>query len=286
MNAAMLWSLLAAAGFGMGLVLGRRGLAHVDALAGATVSLPTTCALLWLLAPFMLDLSGWHGRAAGIFALNGLFFPAAATLLGYEANRRMGPGVSGALSGTTPLFAAAGAIVFLGEQLTLSILAGMLVVVAGGALLSGGGRAVPRAWPVYALVFPLGTAAVRALAQTMTKFGFASWNNAFAAVLIGYTVSALLVTAIGLARGQRALDMPRKVVPWFVAVGVCNGGAMFSMYQALSDGSVAMVSTITATFPLFALALGLVLLHGERLTVRTAAGVVLSVAGIAMLLAH
>ena len=96
------------------------------------------------LAPFFLDLSGWNSHAALTFALTGLFFPVAATLLGFEANRRMGPGTAGALSGTTPVFASAGAIVFLGEHLTTSVVMGTLVVVAGGALLSMGGRSAPR----------------------------------------------------------------------------------------------------------------------------------------------
>ncbi len=285
MTASIVWALLAAACFGMGLVVSKRGLAHVDALAGATISLPTTCLILWLLARFLLDLSGWNGRPALIFAVTGLFFPAAATLLGYEANRRMGPGVAGALSGTTPLFAVAGAIVFLGEHVTMVIAAGVLVVVAGGALLSSGGRAAPRPWPLYALAFPLGTAAVRAMAQTLTKFGFTDWNNPFAAVLIGYTVSAVLVSAIGVVRGKRALDVPRRVVPWFIGVGVCNGSAMLAMYHGLSVGSVAVVSTVAATFPLFAIVFGLVLLRSERITPRIAIGVALSVAGVALLIA-
>ncbi len=283
--ASILWALLAAACFGAGLVLGKRGLAQVDPLAGATISLPTTCAILWLLSPFLLDVSGWNRHAALIFALTGLFFPAAATLLGFEANRRMGPGTAGALSGTTPVFATAGAIVFLGEHITTAIVLGTLVVVAGGALLSMGGRAAPRNWPLIALAFPLGTAAVRAVAQNFTKAGFGSWNNPFAAVLIAYTASALLITLIGLARGRRAVDVPRDMVPWFMAVGLCNGAAMLSMYQGLSSGSVAVVSTIAATFPLFALAFGTVLLRGEPLTLRIICGAVLSVSGVALLLA-
>jgi drug/metabolite transporter (DMT)-like permease len=285
MSAPFLWALLAAACFGAGLVVGKRGLAQVDPLAGASISLPTTCISLWLLAPFLLDLSGWDGGAAVIFTATGLFFPAAGTLLGFEANRRMGPGVAGALSGTTPLFATAGAILFLGEHITAAIVAGTLIVVAGGALLSTGGVASLRTWPVIALVFPLGAACVRAVGQTFTKTGFSLWNNPFAAVLIAYTASALIITAIGFARGRRAADVPRGMVPWFMAAGLCNGGAMLSMYQGLSTGSVALVSTVAATFPLFALAFGALLLRHERITPRILCGVGLSVGGVALLLA-
>jgi drug/metabolite transporter (DMT)-like permease len=285
MSAAILWALLAAACFGAGLVVGRRGLAQVTPLAGATVSLPTTCAILWLLSPLLLDVSLWDNKAALIFVVTGLFFPAAATLLGFEANRRMGPGTTGALSGTTPLFATAGAIVFLGEHITPTIIAGTLVVVAGGAILSTGGGALPRTWPMLALVFPLGAACVRAVAQTFSKAAFGLWNNPFAAVLIGYTASAILITAIGLAQGRRAADVPRDMLPWFMAAGFFNGAGLLSMYQGLSTGSVAVVSTVAATFPLFALALGSVFLREEHITVRIAFGIALSVGGVALLLA-
>ena len=152
-------------------------------------------------------------------------------------------------------------------------------------MLSMGGRTAPRAWPIMAIAFPLGAACVRAVAQTFTKAGFDFWNNPFAAVLIGYTASAALITMIGFARGRRATDVPRGMAPWFMAVGLCNGGAMLSMYQGLSTGSVAVVSTVAATFPLFALAFGTVLLRQERLTPRILCGVALSVGGVALLLA-
>jgi len=284
MPAFILWALLASMCFGAGLVLSKRGLAQVDPLAGAAISLPTTCIILWLLAPFFLDLSGWNSHAALTFALTGLFFPVAATLLGFEANRRMGPGTAGALSGTTPVFASAGAIVFLGEHLTTSIVMGTLVVVAGGALLSMGGRTAPRHWPLLALAFPLGAAAVRAIAQNFTKVGFGFWNNPFAAVLIAYTTSAILITLIGFVRGRRAVDVTREMVPWFMAVGLCNGAAMLSMYLGLSSGSVAVVSSIAATFPLFALAFGTVLLSQEPITRQILGGAALSVSGVALLL--
>ena len=90
---------------------------------------------------------------------------------------------------------------------------------------------------------------------------------------------------IGLIRGRRATNVPRSMVPWFMAVGLCNGGAMLSMYQGLSAGSVAVVSTVAATSPLFALAFGTVLLRQERLTLRILCGVALSVSGVALLLA-
>ena len=84
------YAVLAAALFGAALVTTHSGLKHMDALAGARVSIPTATLLFWLGAPFV-DWTAWHWAAAGIYALVGLFFPAAVTLLTFEANRRLGP---------------------------------------------------------------------------------------------------------------------------------------------------------------------------------------------------
>ena len=84
--------------FGLALVLTQLGLRHVPPTRGASISIPTSAVLLSVLAPFMLDWEGWDPRGALIFVLVGLLFPATVTLLTFEANRRMGPNISGALS--------------------------------------------------------------------------------------------------------------------------------------------------------------------------------------------
>jgi hypothetical protein len=84
--------------FGLALVLTQFGLRHVPPTRGASISIPTSAVLLSALAPFMLDWDGWDPRGALIFVLVGLLFPATVTLLTFEANRRMGPSVSGARS--------------------------------------------------------------------------------------------------------------------------------------------------------------------------------------------
>src|SRR5262245_23080587 len=91
--------------FGLALVLTQFGLTHVPPHRGASISIPTSAMLFSALAPFMLDWDGWDPRGALIFVLVGLLFPATVTLLTFEANRRMGPSISGALSNLTPLFA-------------------------------------------------------------------------------------------------------------------------------------------------------------------------------------
>jgi drug/metabolite transporter (DMT)-like permease len=279
-----LWALCAAAGLGAAMVTMRQGLRYTTPLAGAAIGVPSTTLMFWCLAPFLLDASGFSAAAACIFALVGLFFPAAVTLLTYTGNQRMGPTVTSAVSCTTPMFALAGAILFLGEALTAGNALGTAIIVCGMLVLTWTDAARPRSWPLWAIVLPVAAAAIRALAQVLTKAGLALWASPFTAVLIGYSVSAVVILAAARAGGA-AKTADRRAAPWFVATGLLNGGSLFVMYIALSTGQVSVVSPIVATYPLFTLALSLAFLRHDRITPRVVLGAVLTVAGVAALLA-
>ena len=95
------WALAlgSAALFGLGLVVTQLGLRDMTPALGATFSMPTAALIFWASAPFLADFSGWDTDAALLFAAVGIFYPAMITLLTFEANRLMGPYVSGAISG-------------------------------------------------------------------------------------------------------------------------------------------------------------------------------------------
>jgi len=284
MHESALWALTSAAGFGAAMVTTRLGLRYATPLAGAAIGVPSTTLMFWCLAPFLLDTGGFSLAAAGLFALVGLFFPAAVTLLTYTGNQRMGPTVTSAVSCTTPLFALSGAILFLGEALSAGNALGTAVIVLGMLVLTWSGGARARDWPLWAIALPFAAAAIRALAQVLTKAGLALWDSPYAAGLIGYSISAAVILVAASAGGAPKVS-DRRATPWFVATGLLNGGSVFLMYVALARGSVSLVSPIAATYPLFTLALSLLLLRHERVTPRIAMGAVLTVAGVALLLA-
>lgn len=278
-------ALAAAFCFGLGLVLTQFGLRHMRAAAGAGVSIPTTTLLVWIAAPWALHSNGWQMTALALFALVGLFFPSAVTLLTFASNQRMGPTVTGTVGSTAPLFAITGAVVFLGERLTLATAAAAAAIVAGVALLTWQPGAGVRRWPPQALLLPLAAACLRGTAQAVTKTGLLLWPNPFAATLVGYTVSsAVVATALHRRAGPAATSFNRPGVLWFAIVGGTNGAAVFLLYAALSRGSVIQVAPIVATFPLFTLLLDMLLLHEERLTAARLGGVGLAVAGVVVLL--
>lgn len=276
-------ALLAAFLFAAALITTQFGLRHMDALAGAKISVPSAAALLWLLVPWR-GLAGFEPQAAGIFLALGLFFPVAVTFLAYEANRRMGPTIAGAIGSTAPLFAVLGAVLFLGETLSLSQIAATLAIFAGSVVLVWRRGASTRSagwtsWVSWA------AAALRALAQVIAKAGLLLWPNAFAAALMGYSVSAVMIFVVtAFSRRPEARVFTRRGVFWFWMTGLFNCLAVLTLYAALEMGSVKVVSPIAASYPLFTLLLNSVMLRQERLSTRLLLGVALIVGGVVVLL--
>src|SRR5262249_30833732 len=114
-------------------------------------------------APFMFDWNGWDPRGALIFVLVGLVFPATVTLLTFEANRRMGPSISGALSNLTPLFAVLVAAFLLNEVPRPLQALGIAMVVIGVITLSIDRDWLGTRWHFGAILLPIGIAGIRGL---------------------------------------------------------------------------------------------------------------------------
>jgi len=287
MQVSAMLAALAAFLFGAAVVFTRFGLRHAPGPVGASISVPFTALLFWAASPFALDTAGWNLPALGTFALVGLFFPTAVTLLLYESIRRMGPTVAGSLSSTAALFAVFTAILFLGEPLTLQVFLGTACIVAGAtAFTPGSGAPEARNWATWALIFPLGAAAVRGIAQTLIKFGLGLWHNPFAASLTGYSVSAIVMLIVTRAAVRRAGAIDRRAYPWFMLVGFCNGSGLFLTFVALGIGRVGVVAPITTAAPVATLLLSWLFVRDETLNPRVLTGVALTLAGVLVILLH
>jgi drug/metabolite transporter (DMT)-like permease len=269
---------------GLALVLTQFGLRYVRPSEGILVSIPLVTVIVWL-AVLIVGLEGFDVRAAAVFFAIGLFYPAAVTMLTYQANHLMGPAVAGALGSLAPLFAVLGAMLLFGEWPAPLQTFGILTIVLGVVLLSVSRGGLTRAWPLWAIALPLAASVLRGAAQPITKIGLAIWPSSFAAVVLGYTAATLVVAVVGLAQHrQTRLNVPPKGILWFACVGLSNGLALLALYAALMRGSVVLVAPLAATYPLVTLALGALLLRAEKITLALFAGILVTVTGVAMLL--
>jgi drug/metabolite transporter (DMT)-like permease len=272
--------------FGAGLVLTQLGLKHVPPLNGAAISIPSSLALLICVAPFALAGDTVHWNAVPVFAAVGLLYPGAATLLTFAANRALGPVITGALGNLAPMFAVALAFVMLGEPLRPAHVAGLLVIVAGVAMLTVGRGGTTGDWRSWFLLLPLLAAAIRGLIQPLIKLGLELWPSPFAASLVSYAVSsAIVIAAAKLGTGRWIADASPRGHLWFIGVGVCNGLAVLLMYAALAQGSVTLVSPLVATYPLVTVLGSTLFLGRGDGGLRLALAVAISVAGVVLLLA-
>ena len=282
---AIILALASAIGYGLGLTLTQFGLRHVAPATGAAISIPTSALLFVAAAPIGLAGTSPAWAALPIFAGVGLLFPAAATLITFAANGRLGPVITGSLGNLAPVFAVLLAFVLLGEPLRLGQMVGLAIILAGVLALSGP-RGRPHAgWASWYLALPLVTAALRGFIQPVIKLGLAIWPSPFAAVLVGYIVSsAVVLTALRWRTGRWRPQTNARGLAWFAGVGVCNGLAVLLMYAALARGPVAIVSPLVATYPLVTVAAGALARHAVENQLRVTLGAALTVVGVGLLL--
>lgn len=287
---AWVFALGAAFFYGTALVLTQLGLQDRTPFAGALISVPTAAVFFLLLSPVLVDFSNFDPVAFGVFVGIGVLFPGAVTLLTFSANVHMGPNLTGAIGNLTPLFAVLFAIAILEEPLGLMQAIGISVIITGVTLLTFSRKSTGSAWPLWTILLPLGGAAIRGVMQPGVKWGLNLWPDPFAAVTIGYVISAILILVVSQIRKQPLAAQEKSETGslagkyWFVAVGLSNGGAVLLTYMALADGNVILISPLIATYPLITLILSIVILRNTALNWRVALGILATVAGVAVIL--
>jgi drug/metabolite transporter (DMT)-like permease len=217
-----------------------------EAEAGALYTVAVAFAVV---LPFALAAGG---DLAGVwpFLLAGVLAPGGSQVFFTLAVRDAGPSRTSVVVGTAPLFAVALALVFLGEPLEAGLVAGALLIVAGGAALASE-RARPARFRPVGLVFALACATVFA--------------------------GGVCILVFLLARGRR---LRLRAAPPFAPAGILFGLSYVSLFAAFYGGRVSIVSPLVATESLWGVVLSaLVLGRSERIGVRVVAGAVLVVAG-------
>jgi uncharacterized membrane protein len=265
-------------------ILIHQGLRGADAYSGFWINLAVGTVLLW----GAVLVTRPHGRISaggiGFFVLAGLLGTVAGRLLRFVAIEKVGASVASALINLTPLVASGAAILFLGERVTLPIVVGTMVIVAGTILLSGSGARAgfaPRhLWlPILSAVCLGGVAVLRklGLGHMGPVLGFAV--NVTAALV---AFSAFLLAS----RGSLDIRARGRSLACFLAAGVAENAGVLLNVVALNLGTVSVVSPLTGSAPIFVLLLSFLFLRGvETLTARIVAGTILIVAGVYLITA-
>jgi drug/metabolite transporter, DME family len=250
---------------------------HPDAQAGALLTVvPALAVALPFAFAGALDLEGvWP------FLLAGLLAPGMSQLLFTLAVRDAGPSRTSVAAGTAPLFAVVIALVFLDEPLEAALLAGAVLIVAGGFLLVS-----ERGRPEHVRLLAIALAVVAALVFA-TRDNVVRWLSGDTDVEPALAAASTLVAGAVVATViVLATKTPVRLgaLPAFVPAGICFGLSYVCLFEAYYRGKVTVVSPIVATESLWGVALSVLLLRRHELVGRRlAVGAVLVVAGGALI---
>jgi drug/metabolite transporter (DMT)-like permease len=211
------------------------------------------------------------------FLLAGLLAPGLSQLLFTLAVREAGPSRTSVVVGTAPLFSVAIALVFLEEPLQASLVAGAILIVAGGLLLVG-------EWGRPEHVRMLGLAlALMATVVFAVRDNFLRWLAVDTDVAPGPAATATLFAGgalIGIYVLAVRAPLRRRDARAFAVSGVLFGLSYVCLFEAYYRGLVTVVSPLVATESLWGVVLSAAVLGtSERVGVRLVAGALLVVCG-------
>jgi uncharacterized membrane protein len=263
-------------------ILIRQGLRGSDPYTGFWINVIVGAVTSWVAVAVTGGPGPVTARAFVFFVLAGLVGTVAGRLLRFIAIERVGASVSAAIINLNPLIATLLAIALLGEQVTVPIVTGTIVITLGTVLLSMSGQRLgfhPRL-----LVYPLLSATCFGLVSILRKLGLAG-AGPIIGMAMNVTTAAVVFAAFMLASGQRGSLVSRgQPLAYFAVAGLMENVAVFLNIVALGMGTVSVVTPLYGTSPIFVLLLSFFFLRGvEVLTARVVTGTVLIVAGIYLL---
>jgi DME family drug/metabolite transporter len=273
-------ALTAAISYATSGIAAKRGLRYSTPITVTLVSLMVHTVTLWtaLLLTSGIPQVSWF--VLFLFVLTGTLQPII-RLFTYAGIQYVGVSRGTTLRGSHPLFSTTLAIVFLGEQVSLPIIAGTIVIVTGVGLISWQPEAQSASFRWAHLGYPLAAAFLAGISHPLRRYALKLADEPlYFAAIIGIVALPWLASYIFLPIKSEQPVWNRQSMGWFLMAGVFETLGILLVIVALSVGQVVVVSPIVATSPLWILLGTWVFLRGiERLTLRTVAGALCVVFG-------
>lgn len=229
-----------------------------------------------------------HSDALVLLVISGVLGIAVGDTLFFEALSRVGPHIVVLLSLLGQVLTIVFALFFLGETVTLAMLAGIGMVLAGiTVVLYNQGSREEREVSLIGVVFGLLSVVSMSVSIIIAKKGLASVSALQATFIrIAAGTAGLMIWGL-LSGGLREWLTPFRDVALMkkisTAVIVTSVGGFWLFHVALKYIDVSIASTLNATETLFVIPLAMIFLK-ETITLRSMIGTVISVCGVILLI--
>ena len=271
-------ALIAAFSFGLNAVLVRKAMKYTTP-ATATISVAAVQVLI-LSSLLIFDPPTFNLEAIAYFIAAGFLAAILGRTFNYMSIDRLGVPISTALTGTNPLWAMILGVIFLGEEATLPIISGSVLVVVGVALISGWGKnsqLSPRD-----VFIPIASAFFYATSSAVRKIGLNILPESILGAVVGAATGLIAYPILMRLLGRTSeFNFNKQALPFLVGGGIATSTAWISMFMATQQGTVSVVSAIIGANPLFGLVLSVILLRDtERITPQVLIGCLTIVAAV------
>jgi len=275
------YGLIAALSFGLNAVLVRKALKYTTP-ATATISVAAVQTLI-LSTVLAFERPAFNLEAVGYFIVAGFLAAIMGRTFNYMSIEALGVPISTSLVGTNPLWAMILGVVFLGEVVTLPIIAGSILVVIGVALISGLGK--DSNMTLRDIGIPLAAAFFYASSSAIRKVGLNILPESVLGAVVGAMTGFIAYPILLMLMGKtKEIKYSRAAAPFLVAGGITTSVAWVSMFMATQLGPVGVTSAIIGANPLFGLILSAVLLkETEKITPQVIIGCLTIVASVVII---
>ncbi|MCC6175510.1 MAG: DMT family transporter [Chloroflexi bacterium] len=257
-----------------------------NALRIVVASVAMLAILPWTLA--QADMSGLSLKVLVLLLLSVLVGFGIGDTAFFESMRRIGVARAAPIAGANPLLTAVLAVAFLGEPVTVGLLAGIVVIVGGVWLItldSARPHATTAATGRRDVLIGVGLALLAALgwssATALVRPAMEQIDAILASTIRLPFAAVVLVAAASRASmiDSRRLELKRKTVIWLIGGGLLTVVSATLFLWSVELIGAARTSALSAVSPIFSASIA-VLALGERLTVRLVLGVVISSIGV------
>jgi drug/metabolite transporter (DMT)-like permease len=224
-------------------------------------------------------------RSWGFAAAYGLLANATYLGLNYEALRHLSSGMGAIIASTHPVLLAVLAPFLLGERLTARKAAGIVLGFLGVLVAMHARAASSTARPADVLLSGAGVLAMVIATIVFKRARIATHLLVVNAISMVAAALVMLPCAILFEAAPHVVIAPQLVISFAYLVVVLSIGATLLWFWILSHGEASRVSAFYFLTPLFGIAAGAILL-GERLYVLDGIGLLVVVAGIALVTRH